>query len=144
MKIQCIPVAHSATKVWACFLSTGLFSLLTRSWDRKWSMKSRGVTDARSHFNLFKTSISICCGWWGQRGGQNDRFKWDSDRQMQGLKKECLALGWHWRKGQEVIKYITSPPLGPQVFTANNMTVPWSQSVGQGAGGIASWTYRDF
>lgn len=32
-------------------------------------MKSRGVTDARSHFNLFKTSSSICCGWWGQRKG---------------------------------------------------------------------------
>lgn len=38
----------------------GLFSLLTGSWDRKWSMKSRGVTEARSHFSLFKTSSSIC------------------------------------------------------------------------------------
>lgn len=56
-----IPVAHSATKVCACFLSMGLFSRLIGSRDRKWSMKSRGVIEARSHFSLFKTSNSICC-----------------------------------------------------------------------------------
>ncbi len=78
----CIPVAHSATKVWACFRSMGLFSLLTGSWDRKWSMKSRGVTEARSHFSLFKTSSSICWAEENRDGGQRNRFKCDPNTHM--------------------------------------------------------------
>lgn len=120
-KNQCIPVAHSATKVWACFLSTGLFSLLTGSWDRKWSMKSRGVTEPRSHFSLFKTSSSICCEWWGQREGQKDRFKSDPGKQMQGLTKMVMIYLW---------KYWLWGGIGGKVRrSSKTLSPPWMSTV---------------
>ena len=57
---QCIPVAHSATKVCACFLRICLVLWWMFNLDRKCSMKSWGVTDARSHFSLLRTTNSIC------------------------------------------------------------------------------------
>lgn len=84
-----LPVAQSAINVWACFLSMGLFSFLTGSWNRKWSMKSRGVNEARSHLSLFKTSSSICC-WWMRTKGQVQVWQTDA-----GLIKESNRwFGW--------------------------------------------------
>lgn len=56
-----LPVAQSATNVWACFLRICLVDWWIFSLDRKCSIKSWGVIAARSHFNLLRTSSSICC-----------------------------------------------------------------------------------
>lgn len=58
-----LPVAQRATKVWACFLRICLVDGWIFSLDKKCSMKSWGVTEARSHFSLLRTSNSICCEW---------------------------------------------------------------------------------
>ena len=55
-----LPVAQRATNVWACLRRICFVFWWTGSLERKWSMKSCGVTDARSHFNLFRVSSSIC------------------------------------------------------------------------------------
>lgn len=58
---RCIPVAQRATNVCACLRRICLAFWWIGSLVRKCSMKSWGVTEARSHFSLFRTSSSICC-----------------------------------------------------------------------------------
>lgn len=58
--VRLIPVAHRATKVWACLRMICLLSSATGILVRKCSIKSWGVIAARFHFSLFTRSSSIC------------------------------------------------------------------------------------
>lgn len=71
-----IPVAHRATKVWACLRMICLLSSATGILVRKCSIKSWGVIAARFHFSLCTRSSSICyIKKWDKRergkGGKN-------------------------------------------------------------------------
>lgn len=68
-----LPVAQRATNVWACLRRICFVFWWIGSLERKWSMKSWGVTDARSHFNLFRVSSSIC-----YKERQTRRAQWDN------------------------------------------------------------------